>query len=262
MKLKLIAIIALLSGALMYSQSSEVDSLDELTPEMGKNIIKTNVTAYAFRNINLTYERVINKKFSVSATYTFIPKGKVPYVESFLKGEDLGDIKHIDMSYNSFTLEPRIYLNKRGFGRGFYLAPYYRFSKIDMSNYRYEFTTEIVVGGVPFEQKIPVDMSGNISANSFGLMIGNQWILGAKQNWVIDFSIIGGHYGFSNGDLVASSKGLKLSPQEQADLQEELNKLDVPLVKIHATANENGATAKLDGPWAGLRFGLSVGYRF
>ena len=97
----------------------------------------------------------------------------MPYVESFLKGEDLGDIKHIDMSYNSFTLEPRIYLNKRGFGRGFYLAPYYRFSKIDMSNYQYEFTTEIVVGGVPFEQKIPGDMSGNIAANSVCVLIGN-----------------------------------------------------------------------------------------
>src|SRR5690606_16734645 len=213
MKLKLIAIIALLSGALMYSQNSEVDSLDELTPEMGKNIIKTNVTAYAFGNINLTYERVINKKFSVSATYTFIPKGKVPYVESFLKGEDLGDIKHIEMSYNSFTLEPRIYLNKRGFGRGFYLAPYYRFSKIDMSNYHYEFESEENIGGVMVPVNIRVDMSGNISANSFGLMIGNQWILGAKQNWVIDFSIIGGHYGFSNGDLTAVSKDMKLTPE-------------------------------------------------
>ncbi len=262
MKLKFLALFALCSCSLMYSQNTDTDSLDDITQELGKNIIKTNVTAYALGNINLTYERVINKKFSVSATYSFMPKGKVPYVDTFLKGEDLGDVKNIEMSYNSFTLEPRIYLGKRGFGRGFYLAPYYRYSQIDMSNYHYDFESEENIGGVMVPVNIRVDMSGDISASSFGLMIGNQWVLGAKQNWVIDFSIIGGHYGFSNGDLTAISKGLKLTPEMQRDLQEELNNLDVPLVKIHATANENGATAKLDGPWAGLRFGLSVGYRF
>jgi len=32
-------------------------------PVQGKNIIKTNLTAYAFKNINITYERSIKRWF-------------------------------------------------------------------------------------------------------------------------------------------------------------------------------------------------------
>ena len=249
MKIKLLLFCALFSFSAAFSQVS-----DSAYVGFGhKNMIKTNITAYAFKNINLSYERVISKRFSLSATYAVMPTGKIPYVETFLDGDDLGDVKNIEMSYNAFTFEPRFYLGKKGFGRGFYLAPYYRYSKVDFENYNYDFES----GGL----EIPVVISGNMSGNSFGILIGNQWMLGEKKNWIIDFSIAGGHYGFLNGDLAAKSN-IILTPQMQQDLQNELDNLDVPLVKIKATANANGATAKLDGPWAGLRFGLSLGYAF
>lgn len=267
MKIKILSLFTFLSTLFYYSQDSvySQSSLEENVRnyDSNRNIIKTNVTAYLFKNINVTYERVINKKFSISATYSFIPSSKVSFVDTFLKSDNLGDIKNIDMSYSSFTLEPRIYLGKKGFGRGFYIAPYYRYSKIDLKNYRYTYKTEVIVAGNVIPAEMPVDITADVSAHSFGLMIGNQWVLGKKENWVIDFSILGGHYGSSSGNLSAKSvNNLGLSPQNQADLQKELNNLDIPLVKIHATANNNGADAKIDGPWAGLRFGLSVGYKF
>ncbi|WP_312323648.1 hypothetical protein [Soonwooa sp.] len=45
-------------------------------------------------------------------------------------------------------------------------------------------------------------------------------------------------------------------------MQDELNDLEIPLVKHKTEINSNGGTVKLDEPWAGLRSGLSFGYRF
>jgi len=38
--------------------------------------------------------------------------------------------------------------------------------------------------------------------------------------------------------------------------------LGIPIVEYEITTTANGAKIKLDGPWAGLRSGLSFGYRF
>lgn len=221
--------------------------------ELGKSIVKTNVTAYLFRNINLSYEYVISRRVSLQASYSFIPEGSIPYAKSFTEGNNLEELSAAVMSYSSITFEPRFYLNSRGYGSGFYLATYYRHSKLEVAGATLDFDSEGI------ENK--ADLSGKVNANSFGLLIGTQWMLGAKQNWVLDFSILGGHYGSSDGNLIAVSSR-PLSPQEQADLQQELDDLDIPVVKIDAKANANGATAKVSGPWAGLRFGLSLGYRF
>ncbi|WP_228452128.1 hypothetical protein [Chryseobacterium sp. c4a] len=52
------------------------------------NIIKTNVTAYAFRNINLSYERAFNQWFSLNIGFGTMPEGKVPFINAFLKDKD------------------------------------------------------------------------------------------------------------------------------------------------------------------------------
>ena len=67
-------LLALIIPVATYSQSAEK-----------MNIVKTNVTAYAFRNINLTYERVINQRFSVSVGYGTVAKGGIPFSNSFIK---------------------------------------------------------------------------------------------------------------------------------------------------------------------------------
>ena len=52
------------------------------------NIIKTNVTGYAFRNINLSYERSINRWFAVNVGFGTVAEGKVPFMNAFLSDED------------------------------------------------------------------------------------------------------------------------------------------------------------------------------
>lgn len=222
-----------------------------------KNTFKTNLTGYFFRNFNLSYERSINKTFAINIGFGTVPKGDVPMMKKFI-GEDADqEIRNIQFGSTTFTIEPRIYFGKK-YNAGFYLAPYYRYTnmKVDSFVYDFSYTTDDNV-----EREIPLDMSGKITANSFGLMIGAQWLIGKKQNWVIDWWIVGGHYGFSKGDIQGKSRN-NLTPEDQRRINEDLNDLDIPIIDYKAVVNNNGATVKIDGPWAGLRSGIAFGYRF
>ena len=224
--------------------------------QQAKNTIKTNLTAYAFRNINLSYERGINKTFAINVGFATMPAGGVPMIKRFIGDDADQEIRDIEVSSTSFTIEPRIYFGKK-YNSGFYLAPYYRYTKMKADKFIYEFS--YTKDGS--ERDIALNMSGDITANSFGLMIGSQWVFGKKQNWVIDWWIVGGHYGTSSGNINGvSSQPLDL--EDQQEINENLNDLDIPIIEYKAEVNSNGAKVKIDGPWAGLRSGLSFGYRF
>ncbi len=235
---KILSGMFMLASAIALSQSSEK-----------MNIIKTNVTAYAFRNINLTYERVLNKRFSVSVGFGTVPKGSIPFANTYLKDTEISDPK---VGLTNFTIEPRIYLGE-GFGKGFYIAPYYRYSSVNADSVTMTFDYE------SGEDKTHV--SGKATANSAGLMLGAQWFLGKNKNWVIDWWIIGAHYGAGNGNFRVDSSR-PLTPADQKELKDYITKLDIPLVKYETATDANGATVKMDGPWAGVRAGLIFGYRF
>ena len=233
-------IFTLLISGTLFAQNSADEKM---------NIVKTNVTAYAFRNVNLTYERIINQKFSVAIGFGSMGKGSVPFSKSYIKDTELSNV---EVSLTNFTIEPRIYLGK-GYGHGFYLAPYYRYSSFNADN--------IVLTGNYGMGDVPLKISGKASGNSAGLMVGAQWFLGKSDNWVLDFWMAGGHYGKGNGDFRGTSNRT-LSPAEQQELKKKIDGLDIPFVKYTSTTDANGANILVDGPWAGVRSGLSVGYRF
>lgn len=135
--------------------------------EQKLNIVKTNVPAYAFRNINASYERVVNQWFSISGGINYMPKGKVPFLEqfNFSDNNDLKDFDNTEVSSIAVTIEPRFYIGK-GYGKGFYFAPYYRHTSMDLDNISVTFKDQN-------DKDMSVDISGNASANSFGLMIGS-----------------------------------------------------------------------------------------
>lgn len=239
-------LLAVMMPAALFSQT-EPEIGSEAAPKM--NIVKTNVTAYAFRNVNLTYERIINKRFSVSVGYGTVAKGGIPFSNSFIKDTEFEDI---EISQSHFTIEPRIYLGQ-GYGKGFYFAPYYRHTTFDAEN---------VVLDVDFSgDTVPMSISGQAKGNSAGLMVGAQWFLGKTDSWVLDFWIAGGHYGGGKGDFRARSPRA-LTPDEQAELKTEIEDLDIPFVEYTVATDANGANINVDGPWAGVRSGLSLGYRF
>ncbi|WPO82261.1 DUF3575 domain-containing protein [Chryseobacterium sp. JJR-5R] len=225
-------------------------------PSEKMNIIKTNVTAYAFRNINLSYERAFTEWFSLNMGFGAMPEGKVPFINSFLNDEDERRFQNLEIKSFNFTIEPRFYLGA-GYGKGFYIAPYYRYSKITSNTF--DFYYDYTLSGATFQ--IPLKGNGTTNGNSGGVMVGVQFFLTSSRNLVLDLWIAGAHYGAGKGDFTMTSD-VVLTPDMQAQLKREIEDLDVPYVNYTVETNASGARVMIDGPWIGFRSGLSLGYRF
>ncbi|REC43378.1 DUF3575 domain-containing protein [Chryseobacterium pennipullorum] len=247
------AVLLILGFLLSFADAQEIQNS---APEK-MNIIKTNVTAYAFRNINLSYERAINQWFSVNIGFGTMPEGKVPFINAFLKDEDEKRFQNLRVRATNFTIEPRFYIGY-GYGKGFYFAPYYRFSDVSSNTFDFYYDYR---GPNNLSLRIPLKGQGSTNGNSGGLMVGVQFFLTRSQNLVLDFWIAGAHYGNGKGDFSMTSDFV-LTPDMQAQLKHEIENLDIPFVKYSVETNAQGARIKVDGPWAGFRSGLSIGYRF
>lgn len=252
MKKRFLFVLGLLFSVAMFSQNEKSDYMDYSSK---KNLIKTNVTSLAFRNFEFQYERIINKTISVNLNYGFIPKGSTPMqsvFENYIDDQEASDLlNELTFKQSNIILEARVYLGK-GYGKGFYLAPYYNYAKYSFGDVMFEYTDDSAQ-----QQNFKTDAS--ISANTVGLLIGTQFNLG--KNLVLDWWILGAQYGGAQGTLTGvSSKDL--TANEQAALKSELDDLSVPFVTLENTVNAKGVDSKIEGPFAGLRAGLSIGYRF
>lgn len=215
----------------------------------GSNILKWNLSSLALRNYHFTYERHIFKNVSLSVSYRTMPKGPVPYqktLESYINSSEI-NFNNMQMGNTAITPELRIYLSLKKM-KGFYIAPYVRIASFDLSA-PVKYTTNVTTPATTKEALF----NGKINSTSAGIMIGYQFQLLTKL--VLDFQIIGGHYGTSKGDLNFVAQ---LSPLEQQSLRDNLNKIDATPFKFTSTVNANGAIINTDGPWAGIR-GLNIG---
>lgn len=223
----------------------------------GNNVIKVNLPSIAFGNYHITYERALLKKLSISVSYRFMPKRVVPLAGLVEKSINVDDIKLGDfyMANNAFTPEIRLYPVKKL--KGFYLAAYGRFADFDLS-----VPVKYTASSLPGNPTEYATFEGKIKSSSIGLMIGTQFNLGKKI--ILDWWIIGGHYGSSNGDLLATTQR-SLSPLEQQSLQSTLDGFETlgPFKFEGKVRDDRHADIKSVGPWAGIRgMGLSLGFRF
>ena len=222
------------------------------------NLIKLNLTGILLKNYSLQYERVLNKKISVTLQYRLMPETGIPFKNTILKvvDDDDPDTKKIidDFKMSNFAITPevRFYLNKKGYGRGFYIAPFYRYASFTSNDFNVFYNDDNNV-----EQS--VKMSGKVTANTGGLLIGFQNSLG--KHIVLDLSLFGPHYGSGDGNFEGTTSQ-PLTPDEQDDLREQLEDINIPLTDKTVNVNANGASLKLDGPWGGYRFAISLGVRF
>ena len=222
------------------------------------NIIKVNLTALLLKNYSFQFERVLTRKISVAVQYRIMPETDIPFKSSILKivGNEDPDTKKLiedfKMSNYAITPEVRIYLSRKGYGRGFYIAPFYRYASFTSNNLNVFYTDDADV-----EQSIK--MSGKLTSNTGGLLIGAQSSLG--KHVVLDISILGPHYGTGTG-MFSGIPSKPLTADEQNDLRGQLENIDIPLTEKTVNVNANSASLKLDGPWAGLRFAISLGVRF
>lgn len=225
--------------------------------EIRKNYAKINLPGLAIRNYGLQYERAVSKRVSFAIGYRFMPEGPIPFKSEILKSgnntpEAEKAINSLRLSNSAITPEIRFYMGKKGYGRGFYIAPFYRYGNFKASGIELEYQA---TGGTTET----MTLSGDIKGNSFGLMFGAQWALG--KNICLDWFILGPHYGSGNGILQGISS-MNLNQTEQDEILTTLRDIDIPLVKETYTVTANSASVSFKGPWAGIRAGLSLGIRF
>lgn len=238
----------------------------------GHNIVNANITSPLFGMWNFSAERILTKKISVKAGISTSPTRSIPqidlvseYASKQVDSDDI-DISFLkDITYNSFNFTPelRLYLGN-GYGKGFYFSPYYRYSTLNVDNFTYE---DEVDGNIE-----NVNLTGNFKTHSFGLMVGNQWLLGKKKNLVIDWNIIGIQFGTSNGAINGAINGKysgALTASDRQNIQDSFDELfedlhkDNPLVKGSAKIhNDNSLDINAKFPWPFMRSSVSIGFRF
>lgn len=243
------AIIIVLLLAIQHTSAQEIKK--DTAQKIDKNLVKANLIGFS---INGQYERIISKRVSIALSYRLLPSGKLLF-RSLIPVPDQQARQELDnliVSNSAITPEIRFYLGKKGFGQGFYLAPFYRSAKYGGRGLGIDFTLD---NG----QTATFNMEGNIKTNTFGLLLGAQWKLG-KHFW-IDWQILGPNYGRASGSIIGNSTA-SLSATEQNSLLNALNDIDIPFTNETVTVTANQASLSLKGPWAGLRTGFSLGFSF
>ncbi len=261
----LVAIIFLQSAFQTHAQQLENDtSIGTQNPETPlyqnrRNLLKFNLTSIAFGNYQFQAERVLTRVISISFTYANIPEGSsIPFRDQILKRIDEEDEELVNMlnamsvGYISYIPEVRFYLGK-GFGKGIYLAPFYKHSKYNIENAE---ILEFERDDGTFEMLVT---AGDISANTFGVLLGTQMNFG--QRIVLDWWIMGPNFGTHSGEL-SGIPSRPLSVNEQQLLKTELEDINIPLSETTIEISSEGVEMANKGNWGGVRAGFNLGVRF
>jgi hypothetical protein len=231
------------------------------------NYLKLNLYSLAVQNISLQYERVINKPFSFALGFRFMPGGDLPFRNSITNLYDpatdsiaINTISNLKLNQYAITPELRWYVGKKGYGRGFYFAPFYRYTHFSTSEIGFDYTSDQNTN----EQ---VRLKGSLTTQTLGLMLGAQWAL--AEHVSLDWWIIGPQFGTATG-VFEGTTTLPLTLTEQADVR--TNLVDAfgdfsstnGMFSVSNTINvtDRGAKVTLKGPWSGIRAGLCLGIRF
>jgi len=227
----------------------------------GDHILKTNLSADALQNYNLTFEKSLNHFMSLSVSYSTMPKRDLPFkslAKQFIDNPNV-NFDNFKVANNAITVETRFYLGLQKMS-GFYIAPYARFGNLQVDvpvNYTYN----LQVGNqiVPVTPP-PAQLNGTIRSQSIGAYFGMQYQLLTKL--VLDIWVIGGHYGTSNGklqfDAPAGTPAVALTALKSTIDQTKANPFHLTTI-----VSGNSVITNTDGPWAGLRgAGITLGLRF
>lgn len=229
----------------------------------GSNILKTNLSADAINNYNITYEKSINRFISLSVNYKTMPLSKLPLksiAKQFIDNPAI-NFDNFKFGNTTITFEGRFYLGLSKMS-GFYIGPYIRYGNYDLSvPINYTYTPENPSPNISLPP-VPVNanLDGTIRTQSYGAHVGMQFQLLTKL--VLDISFIGGHYGTSSGKLEFSPPGGFPRPAREA-LKQVLDNTKANPFKLKSTVEANKAIIDTEGPWAGLRgLGIGLGLRF
>ena len=233
------------------------------------NALKLNVISLATGKVSAEYERFLTNRISAGIAVTLKGKSGIPFkssVTDLLEDEDqlVSLISGFKSSTTSFTPEVRFYTSGRGVGRGFYVAPYVKYAKFDFTA-PYQFDVEIdAAGQTVYDRKEEIPLKGDLTSVTAGLSLGVNFKLAKKV--YLDWRFFGPGYGTAKGGFAGQ---MALNSDEQDGLKEGLSELktnleDLPVkIKMDYTVNGEGADITINkSPWANIRSGLSIAYRF
>ncbi|WP_158799866.1 DUF3575 domain-containing protein [Pedobacter sp. L105] len=252
-KLFAVAIVALICFTQQIKAQTTV-SKDSLSNE-GKNIIKMNLGALILKTYSFEYERALNSRISFAMDFRIMPKSNIPFKKQVENAVDDQETKQTISTFrtSNFAITPEVkfYLGEKGVFRGFYLAPFVSYAKYN--------------GDGPFSYDVTqlhytetLNFKGSLNTYTAGVMVGAQWKL--TKLLYFDWWIAGPNYGTSKGSLVSDKNFI---PIEEQYVRQQLAQFvsDLPLVKATSTVTSDKATIDIKGPWAGVRGGLSLGFR-
>ena len=242
----------------------------------GKTIIKANLTSPFLNGYAFSAERILTKGLSLQVGVAKRNDSKLPFSESIEK-ELTGnkDFSVNNLTIGSFAVTPELRWYTGGnYGKGFYLMAYYRYQKYTMQGLEGKTVLSTTTAGVSTKEDVNIASSGDLTTKSFGAGFGVQWFLGKKKNIVLDWNILGAHYGKGTLNLSGTFTSKKELSKEQLDELEkfvsdnlkEVQKLQDTQVKgvnVEVNAKDKKISVKdMSTPWAWLRTSLSIGIRF
>jgi len=238
----------------------------------GGNIVKVNLSSLALGTYNVTYERKILPHITASIGISKMPKRGLPFQNEVKNLANTDIIDYDNAKVGNFTVTPELRLYLIGAGHGLYIAPYGRYTSMDL-DVPIHYQTQIVspTTGKTSIETVDALFTGNIKATSGGLMIGTQFQLLKKV--VLDLWIVGAHFGNGKGDFTTHYK--QYAPTNQAIVDYEAKSIRdglgtlkpkpfvVDNVKVDSKTSDPTASMSISGPWTGIRaLGLNVGIRF
>ena len=252
--LSLLIICALpIARALDVSPPAPGDSI-----KISKNLIKFNITSALVKNYSLQYERILSKTVSAGVTVRVMPVSGIPHADNLIRWFDITDpdaqdiIETVNIGNFAITPEIRFYTGKKRYGTGLYFALYYRYGQYTFENAFLPYETEA-------GSEIKFNTTGNASSHTGGFMLGAQWALG--KHMCLDWWILGPHFGVSSGDILGLPSA-PLSREDQQNIRDDLNDIDIPMFEQTVNVTADKVSMVFDGPWGGIRAGLSLGVRF
>lgn len=263
---KLLTLVLLVLTMMPFTSRSQTEPSAEST---GKNMVKFNTLPLLGGKFSFEYERSITDRISAGTAISFRPEKKLPFqstVQDLVDDEDLNKLINEFKSSNfSITPEVRFYLSKRGLFKGFYMAPYLKYANYKASvPFDFDVTVEESATEI-YSRTETIPLEGTIKSFTGGVSMGFHFKL--SRQFHLDWRLIGPGYGSGKGKV---SGTMALNPDEQQALRESMEDLkvdmrDLPLggIKMEYDVRDDGADIHIKrSPWAGIRTGLSIGYRF
>jgi hypothetical protein len=244
----------LLTGFGLHAQNAAVSAQSPY-----RNVFKINVSSLALMNGSFQYERTFGGRVSFALGMSYMPTTNLPFSGALIEQYgDNADARHgieiTEMSMITVTPEIRFYSGHRGAPDGFYVAPFIRYTQMELLEKEYSFTAKSGNRYYP-------DVQGSLSYIGAGLMLGYQFPL--ARRFSLDIWIAGPYVGSMNGKFTGFDATGNLSAADQQNLKEDIESFRYPLMTVEATVGPQEAEAILGGGMIGIRaLGFAFGFRF